>query len=100
MRWARAAYGKLAADVVEAKPNPNPNPNGVRPRLELRQAYWNYYYAVLLKTARTCTPAHELRARYEEGVLPLLLPLPLPLPLALAQALVSPHPSPNTEPNS
>ena len=53
MRWARAAYGsKLTLES---------------PRL--RQAYWNYYYAAILKTTRTCTPAHELRARYEEGVM-------------------------------
>ena len=55
MRWARVAYGgELTA-------------NGDPPRL--RQAYWNYYYAAMLKTTRTCTPAHELRARYEDGVL-------------------------------
>ena len=55
LRWARGAYGsELATD-------------GDPPRL--RQAYWNYYYAALLKTARTCTAAHELRARYEAGVL-------------------------------
>ena len=51
MRWARTAY-RSEQTFGSAR---------------LRQAYWNYYYAAMVKTPRTCVPAHELRSHYEDG---------------------------------
>ena len=45
--------------------------SGVRqtlPRPEIRQAYWNSYYAAIARPTRACVETHELRARFSASL--------------------------------
>ena len=53
MRWARTAYS--TEPTIRSS--------------QLRHAYWNYYYAAILATTRTCATPQELRERFESELM-------------------------------